>query len=341
MRRSGQAAWLRRVAYLLQARVPLDHAIEVAGEEGRHVSREVVIRSLREGQPLSEALEEEARMDAVTLALLRAGEVAGDLPGALRRAASRQERQVRMRRRLLTAALYPSIVLVLAIGLSAVLLGFVLPELTHMMSEMTGAGELPALTNGLLGLGEIVRAGARPVLLMILGGLFLAVLLRRDRRVRAGLAWLRAHLPGTRQLVRLAREQAIADAVGALLSAGVRLTEALDIAAEALGSEWARERLRQVREEVASGLGLGASLRESGLVGSGTAAVLEAAEAAESLPEALREVALDAEERLEARVAVLLAGLEPALIVGVGGLVLVVVVAVFLPLTTLLERLSG
>lgn len=328
MKRAHQARVLRQLSYLLRGRVTLDRALQLATAQSQDLAD--AAGKIQQGIPLSEALDGSGSpWDRVTLALLRSGEAQGNLPMALETAAKRIENAEAFRRRVRSALAYPGVVLLLASLLIAALLGFVLPRLTSLVQQATDAESLPWLTRVAFQLG-----GPNGVFLIAgLGALgFLAYRFRRR--------WQR-WLPGVNTLVLAAREQALADGLGPLLRAGVRLTDALETMREVLGDLHDRQALAEAAARVRSGVPLGAALREVGFASPATAEILDAALEGDSLPEALALLAQENASRLEAALGAVLAWLEPVLIVTVGLLVLGVILAVFVPLTTLLESLTG
>lgn len=246
----------RYLATLLSAGFPLDRALGVAGRACPSSRlREAltgVEREVHQGSTLAGALESSRfRFPRIAVALTRAGEDGSDLETAVDRVATTLERSAALRARLASALAYPAI-MSLAGGVTlAILLLYVLPQFAGLFDE---AGmQLPASTRALVAAGTLAST-AWPYALAtgVLGALVLAHALRAQGfRIRIHALWLRT--PGLGRLRRLLISTRVGHTLWPLLSSGVPLLEALDIAGRSSGDPVAERDLFWARESVRTG----------------------------------------------------------------------------------------
>lgn len=335
----------RQAAALLRAGVPLVTALELMARQD-HPSgwREVLGRlaeSLRNGRAFSTALGEEAPVfDQRDVSLVRAGEVSGRLDQCLDRLAALQEKAEKLQRRVQAATLYPAVVAVVAVGIIAALMVFVIPRFEAVFAGLLQGQALPALTRTVIRVARFFQdhGGAAAV---AFGGLALAASLAR-RSPRGRLGWDRAllGLPVLGDLCLKAAIARFARTLGALLAAGVPILRALDIAQATAGNERVAAVLRGARDRVEAGEPLSAPLLAAGLFPPLMTGLVQVGEETGGLPEMLDHVADAYDTEVDRAADTFTALLEPALIVGMAGAVGTVVVALFLPIVKVIQAMG-
>ncbi|SDV48490.1 type II secretion system inner membrane protein GspF [Chitinasiproducens palmae] len=333
-----QALLTRQLASLLTAGLPLDEALSVLAEQSeRDYVRELVAAIRAEvvgGQSLAGALQWHARdFPDIYRAIVSAGEHTGRLGLVLARLADYLEQRNALKQKIQLAFLYPGIVTVIAFGIVTFLLSYVVPQVVNVFVNTKQA--LPLLTVIMLALSGFVRSAWWA----LLGGTALLVfLVRRALRVPSiRHAWharlLRLPLAG--RLVRGYNTVRFASTLAILSAAGVPILRALQAAGDTLNNEVMKrhvdEAIVRVREGVALSRALGGThvfppvlvhLIRSGEATGDVTAMLDRAVAGES-------------SELERRTMFLTSLLEPLLIVAMGGIVLVIVLSVMLPIIEL------
>ena len=332
------------LASLLQSGLPLVQALDIliqSPELGPNLVRLAGVRDrIREGQGLARALSENSgEITAFEKSVIEVGERVGTLPQVLLRLAQFLEEQKKLRERILTALLYPTVVLVLAVLVAVVLLGFLLPWVTRMMQE---AGvPLSALTRAMLWL----RAWMGPVLLLmgmavLLGWLRFRRKLTEGEEVRQRFDQRLLHWPlvgnGYAALVNLRFARTLA----MLLRGGVPLVEALAVAGRATGSAWTASATVQVAERVKHGANLAMVLRTIEPLNTSLPAWVQAGEASGNLDVLLEHAADRYQQQWDRLMARSMALIEPLLILVVGVFVLLVALAILLPILTMNQTLS-
>lgn len=339
-----RAMCYRELASLLQSGLPLVQALDIliqSPELGANLIRLAGVRDrLREGQGLARALgENSAEVTAFERSVIEVGERVGTLPQVLLRIAQFLEEQKKLRERILSALLYPVVVLTLALVVASALLGFLLPWVTRMMQD---AGvPLSALTRGMLGL----RAWLGPLALLgvTLGTLGWLRFLRKlqasdEARQRFDQRLLRWPLVGRGYAalinMRFARTLAI------LLRGGVPLVEALSIAGRATGSAWTIQGTAQGAEQVKHGASLAAALRGIDPLNISLPAWVQAGEAGGDLPALLEHAAERYQQQWDRLMTRTMSLIEPTLILLVGVFVLLIALAILLPILSMNQTLT-
>jgi type II secretory pathway component PulF len=255
----------RALAALLPAGLPLSRALAAAAQLVNPRTAAVLTQvqhGVERGDALADALARHpAFFSPFYTGVVRAGERSGDLDGAFARLATQLERDERVRSRLLSAAIYPAILLVAGGIAVVVLLLFVIPRFAQLLE---GAGaRLPASTAALLWVAGTVRSGW-PALLAALGaGLAAAAGALRSAAGRRAAARAALAIPGLRALRREQLAARSARLMSVLLKGGAPLLAALDDAAATIGDPVAAAELERVRGRIREGASLQLALGES------------------------------------------------------------------------------
>lgn len=333
-----RAALYRELGALTKAGIPLVAALELlleTPEQEKQARRLALLRDrIREGQPLAAALKEVSpRVSTFEHAAMAAGEKSGHLDATLEQVADYLEAQARLRESLISALIYPALVVVLAFVVAVGLLGFVLPMLSGLFTE--SGITLPLLTRLLLAMSRSLPVWL-PAFLLLLP--LTVWLIRRSWRMSEAskLRWLarldRAPLyrRGSRTLasLRFARTLVV------LLRGGVNAVEALDLAGQATGNSWVADLIRQQTEAVRHGTSLSNAIRAVPPLES-LSGWIKAGEASGDLVSLLDKAADRLQQRWQTYLARTLSLLEPALILMVGVFVLLVALAILLPVLSL------
>jgi len=335
---SGLAVWTRQLAGLVAAGLPLERALTALADEAEEQRQRDLIAHLRSevngGATFARALGSVPReFDEVYRAVVAAGEQSGALGRVLERLADDLEERQALKGKLIGAALYPAIVSVIAVIIVTFLVTYVVPQVASVFAS--GKHALPFLTEMMLGISAFVRQwGLLAAALIMLGGfLFTAALRQPAFRLRFDAAFLNVPLAG--RLARGYNAARFAGTLAMLAGAGVPILKALQAAAETLGNHALRadamEALVQVREGAPLASALAAHKRFPGLL----AMFARLGEQTGQLPIMLDRAARQLSNEVQRRAFALATLLEPLLIVAMGGVVLVIVLSVLLPIIQL------
>jgi len=321
----------RELATLLEAGQPVEAALGLLIETNEHRRLRAVLASLREavraGKSLSEALA--AHPEAFPRAyvgIVRAGEAAGSLGESLQKLVRLRERSEQLERKLVSAMIYPSVLLVASLGALAVLLLVVVPRFAPLFAQ--AARELPASTRLTLALAEFLAERGEVLAVGLALALLGLLLIRRNEPLRLALdrAILAAPVFG-----RVARERATAQAMRGLatvLGGGLDLANALGLVRDMLANRAARAALDRVLIGVRQGRPLWSCLAETDVLAPLAVRLVRVGEESGRLAAVAEHLADAFEERLATRLTRLVALVEPLVIVTLGLLVGGIVVSI-------------
>ena len=332
------AVWTRQLAGLISASLPLERALTALCDAEPEPRLRDLVAALRAevnaGNSFAKALSQHPReFPAVFVGVVAAGEHSGNLGKVLESLADDLARQLELRSRLLAAALYPAIVTIVAITIVMFLVAYVVPQVAGVFAGTKKA--LPWLTVGMLAIGNAVRAWGLPALVvLVLAAIATRQALKLDAlRERFDAALLDLALIGS--LARGYNAARFSSTLAMLAGAGVPILRALQAAAETLGNRAMRAdaltALVQVREGVPLATALSRHRRFPGLL----AMFARQGEQTGQLPLMLQRAADQLGNEVQRRALRLATILEPALIVLMGVIVLLIVLAVLLPIIQL------
>lgn len=337
------AGLLRRMATLTGAGIPITDALDTLTRQSGGGALQSLLRALRatvaEGESLGTSLARypQAFPEAVSAAVA-AGESGGRLPQVLEQLANAAERGQHLQQRLLAALAYPAVLALVAAAVCVLLLVWVVPQLAG--AYLQAGVPLPPLTRALLALADGVNQGW-PWLLLLLAGLVLGASLAWQRpEVRLYCAAGLLRLPVIGDVILAQAATRLTRGLALMLGGGVPVVEALRIAAAMVAHPVLAARLQTAREAVTGGATLAQALETTRILPPLTIDLVSTGEATGRLP-ALLERAADSEEmELASRIDLAVALLEPALVVMVGTVVLVIVLAVLSPLAGLYDQIG-
>jgi general secretion pathway protein F len=332
------AVWTRQLAGLVAAGLPLERALTALSEEAEDPRHRDLVAHLRAevnaGSSFARALSSAPReFDDVYRAVVAAGEQSGALGTVLDKLADDLEERQALRAKLLGAALYPAIVSVIALVIVIFLVTYVVPQVASVFANSKRA--LPWLTTAMLGLSAFVRTWGWLVLLAVAGGTAMLMFSLRNEAFRERFDSMLLGLPMIGRLARGYNAARFAGTLAMLAGAGVPILKALQAAAETLGNRALRadavDALAQVREGAPLASALAGRKRFPGLL----AMFARLGEQTGELPTMLARAAAQLSGEVQRRAMALATILEPLLIVAMGGVVMLIVLAVLLPIIQL------
>ncbi len=331
--RTTVAGFIRRLAVMLEAGVPLAEALSIEEAQAVDPLKSAIVdvrERVESGAALSEAMSEHGRVfPSVAIGLVRAAEAVGDLPGMLTQLADWMQREQKLRRQVRSALAYPAMLAVVGTVITVLLITLVMPRFEAIYAQRQTT--LPPITEFVLGCGRFLVQGWSawgPGLLVLGGGLVLGL---RTTVGRAFLERLRFDFPIVRNVVRPADLVRAMRTLGVLVGAGVPLLDAIQICRGL--SPWQRwsSFWHGIESSVRDGRGLADRFEMSGLVPPSARAMVAAGERSGQLARVLDRVADAADEDLEIAVKRVGVLLEPLAILILGSIIAVVAIALLLP----------
>ncbi len=330
----------QQLSQLLQSGVPLDRSLEimlrVSADEGMQQLITPIQEGVRRGVSLSRILAERPELfSGFYISMVQASEVAGDLAEGLANLAYYLERSKALRDRLVSALIYPVILLGVSLASLLVILTYVIPQFRQLFDDMGAA--LPLSTQIVIGVAEALRGSA--VWLLLLGLALFALWRWALKQDEYRLQWdrwmLRMPLFGDlRQRIETAR---FSRSLGTLLNGGVALLQALGIARQTLSNRLMIEQVGIAAESLKQGRQLAAPLLASGVFPVLALQMIQVGEETGHLDEMLMKVADTYDREVETSIQRLLAVLEPLLIVGLGLLIAGIILSVLVAIMSITE----
>jgi len=321
----------RELATLIEAGETVESALALTAEEldpkGLGRTFGAILAKVRGGAALSEAMADEPRVfSRLYVGMVKAAEATGRLGEVLRELASLRERQEVLKRQLSSALIYPVILTLTAVGAIVVLLLYVVPQFTPVFAG--NEERLPAATRAILDTAAWLRANGPGLGIGLAGGLLAVLLALRLPRLRLASHRLMLRLPG---IGRIARERATAEVcrgLATLLKGGLDLPAALLMLREMVSNLAVGEALGRAAAAVRQGRRLAEALAEEQVLEPLGQKLLRTGEESGRLELLARHVGERFEERTASRLQRFVALLEPILVIGLGGVVGAIVIAI-------------
>jgi type IV pilus assembly protein PilC len=300
-----------------------------------------IIEDVEAGSTLSEAMEKHPKaFDRLYVHTVRAGEAGGVLDQILQKLAEFKEKAMALRRRVVGAMVYPSLVIGVTVVILIGIMWGIVPKFQEIFSKFDIPGGLPPLTQALINVSTAIKTYWYLIPLVPVGIYAVIWGVRKSRIGRSTLDWVKMKLPIVGSIVN---RQAIANltrTLGTLIAAGVPILEALNITRETVGNEVISKALGDVHDSIREGESIAGPLRESGVVDPIVVNMVDVGEETGELDQMLIKVADTYDEEVDHLVGSLTSALEPIMIVFLGGTIGFIVIALFLPLVKLIQSVG-
>jgi general secretion pathway protein F len=332
---SDLAVITRQIATLVHSGIPLEEALTAVGEQNDKPRIKSVIMGVRakvmEGHTLADGLADfpKAFPDLYRATVL-AGEQSGHLDAILERLADYTESRQELRQKVMNAMIYPIVLTILALSIVTLMLVYVVPKVVGVFAN-TGQ-DLPTLTLALIALSDFLRDYGVFVLIFlgILG--WVAGRLLQNPGPRRTFDRFLLRVPVVGKLVRGFNTARFTRTFSILTGSGVPVLESLQISSEVISNLPMRDGVEEAAARIREGASIGKSLAASGHFPPLCIHLISSGEASGELETMLGRAAVNQEREMDGLIAALLGILEPALIVGMGGVVLIIVLAILLPI---------
>jgi len=336
----------RQLSTLQDAGLPILRSLRILEEQQKGPFKRIigyVGDDIEGGSTLSEALGKYPRcFDRLFVNMVAAGEAGGVLDLILARVADFKEQAIRLQGRVKSAMVYPIVVLMAAFLILLGLMTFVIPQFKTVLEEMVG-GELNPITQAVLGVsGWIAFDYGWAILCAVpFGFVFLTRFARRFRQGRLVLDSINLRMPILGQLSSKVSVARWTRTLGTLISAGVPILDAINVTRETAGNEVYGNLLGAIHNSIRQGDTFAGPLRQSRNVDLLVSNMVAVGEETGDLDKMLGRIADNYDEQVDVMVGSLMSMLEPIMIIGLGGIVMLIVVAVFLPMIQVITSLSA
>ena len=332
----------RQLATLVSAGIPLVEALGALVTQIDHVALKAVMASVRdrvnEGSSLADALQATDKFDTLYVSMVKAGEAGGALDTVLVRIADYLEDSVKMNSRITSIMVYPTAMLIFAFLVVGVLVTFILPQITGLLSSM--GAELPAITRWIIAVSDFATEWWWAILILIVSTVMGIRRIINTERGRAAFDRMVLRLPIIGRLTRYVAISRFARTLGSLLGSGVNIVQSMDIAGHVANNTVISGVIGEAKVAVIEGSSLAATLRKSREFPSMVVTMVDVGERAGDLASMLDRVAETYDGQVETTIGRLTSLLEPALILVMVGVVMIIVLAVMMPLMELTNTLN-
>ncbi len=337
----------RLFATMIDAGLPIVQCLEILASQQSNKIFGAVLRDVKtaveQGASFSDALRRHPKVfDQLFVNLVEAGELGGILDTILSRLSVYLEKRQKLQRQLRGAMIYPSIVIVIAGGVMTVLLTFVIPAFENMFKDFGGGKEsMPKLTQIMMALSHNFISFMPFIILLGIGLTFGGGYLYRQPKGKYQVHRLLLKVPIIGPVLRKISVARFTRTLGTLLQSGVPILDALEICARTSGNVIIEQAIMYVRARISEGKNMGEPLIETNVFPDMVVQMISVGEQTGALDQMLNKIADFYEEETDIAVAGLTSAIEPILMVGVGGMVGVVLMAMYLPIFSLAGNIKA
>ena len=336
----------RQLATLVNAGLPLMRSIDVLKRQMKDAQLREALEGISEtisaGGTFSESLTAYPKIfDNLYINMVKAGEAGGVLEVVLARLAEFAEKADKIKNKVKGAMIYPIVVLVAAVGITAFLLVTVIPKFKQVFNDMLGGEALPSVTQFVIDMSEYVQHNGLTVAVIFIGVIVLLKLLGKTEKGAYIFDVLKLRMPVTGTLVQRTAVSRLTRTLGTLLSSGVPILQALVIVRETSGNRVIAKAIQSVHDAVKEGEGVTQPLSQCWVFPPMVISMVEVGEETGALAEMLTRIADTYDDEVDNAVAGMTAAIEPALIIVLAVIVGTIVVAMFLPMIKIISSVSG
>lgn len=333
----------RQFATLISAGVSIVAALVILEEQTEDDNLAVVLADIRakveRGLLLSEAMSSHPKVfDTLFIAMVEAGEAAGVLDTVLDRVAVQIEKTQQIKRRVKSAMIYPTLVLCFATIVLIGMLMFIVPIFVKMIKQ--NGGKLPTLTRYIMEMSNVMKAWwflILPAIGLTIWGISRFKKTRQGRELWDALVLkIPMRIGATVLKVAMAR---VSRTLATLIASGVDIIKAIDITAYTSGNAVVEKSLLDVKDRVQEGIPIAQPLLESSIFPIMISQMVKIGEETGELELMLSKVADFYEDEVDTSIASLTSIIEPVMILGVGGMVGIIVISMYLPMFSMLKSI--
>jgi type IV pilus assembly protein PilC len=333
----------QQLSVLMDAGLPVVRSLKILANQMRpsllkNIASEVA-EDVETGSSLSEALNKHPKtFDKLYVNMVKAGEAGGVLDVILQRLAGFMERMEALKRKIIGASIYPIVVIIIAVAVVLAIMTFIVPKFEDVFKSVKVA--MPPMTVALMGASSFVK---NYWFILIFSPIVLWFIVKAWTRTKGGrhsVDRIKLHAPLIGPIIKKSIIGRFCRTLGTLLQSGVPILEALNIVKNATGNEVVASAIEKVHDSIREGESIAEPLAQSGVFDDIVINMIDVGEETGELDKMLLKIADNYDAEVDAAVSALMSILEPLLIVGLGFTVGFIVVALFLPLVSLLQGIG-
>jgi type IV pilus assembly protein PilC len=339
------ATFTRQLATLIDAGLPLLRGLDVLRKQEKNPILKRTLAELAEavegGSTFSEALAQHPKIfNKLYVNMVRAGEAGGVIDVTLMRLADFQEKAQKIKNKVISAMVYPAVVMFVAVGILIFLMMVIVPKFQEIFKDLLEGQDLPQLTQFVMGASQLIKNKFPLVALVIVGVVVAVKLFGRTPNGRLMIDRLKLHLPIFGQILRKAGIARFSRTLGTLIASGVPILQALNIVRDTAGNAVIADAVGHVHDAVKEGERVVQPLEASRVFPPMVLSMVDVGEETGALPDMLMKIADVYDDEVDNAVGALTSLLEPIMIVFLAVVVGTIVIAMFLPLITIVTKMG-
>ena len=336
----------RQLSTLISAGLPLLRSLRTLGKQEKDANLKKIMLGLSEsvegGTTFSEALSQHPKaFNKLYVNMVKAGELGGVLEIVLTRLAEFAEKSQRIKGKVTSAMVYPLVVLTIAVGIVTFLMLFIVPKFEAIFKDMLGGRPLPFITQVIMDLSRFIQGNFLLIAGVIIVAVFAARFAMKMPGVAAAVDNYKLKIPLFGDMLTKTSVARFSRTLGTLVSSGVPILQALNITRDTAGNLRVSKAVESIHDNVKEGESMVTPMEASGIFPPMVVSMVQVGEETGQLPDMLTKVADVFEEEVDNAVSGLTSLLEPVMIVLLALVVGPIVVALFLPLITIIQDLTG
>ena len=336
----------RQLATLVNAGLPLMRGIEVLKRQMKDQQMLEALNGIGEniaaGGTFSESLTQYPKIfDHLYVNMVKAGEAGGVLEVVLGRLAEFAEKSEKIKNKVKGAMIYPIVVLVAAIGITAFLLVAVIPKFQQVFNDMLGGAALPPITQFVINASEFVQHNGLQILIGVVAVVVIMKVIGKTEKGAYFFDALKLKMPVTGTLTQRSAVSKFTRTLGTLLSSGVPILQSLTITRDTTGNRVLTGAIQNVHDSVKEGESMTQPLSQCKVFPPMVVSMVEVGEETGALADMLTRIANTYDDEVDNAVAGMTAAIEPALIIVLAVVVGTIVVAMFLPMVKIIGSVAG
>ena len=336
----------RQLSTLISAGLPLLRSLRTLGKQEKDANLKKIMLGLSEsvegGTTFSEALTQHPKaFNKLYVNMVKAGELGGVLEIVLTRLAEFAEKSQRIKGKVTSAMVYPLVVLTIAVGIVTFLMLFIVPKFEAIFKDMLGGRPLPLITQMIMDLSRFIQGNFILIAVAIIVAVVAARFAMKMPGVAATVDNYKLKIPLFGDMLTKTSVARFSRTLGTLVSSGVPILQALNITRDTAGNLRVSKAVESIHDNVKEGESMVTPMEASGIFPPMVVSMVQVGEETGQLPDMLTKVADVFEEEVDNAVSGLTSLLEPVMIVLLALVVGTIVVALFLPLITIIQDLTG
>lgn len=345
VRTKALCSFTRQLATLIDAGLPLLRGLDVLRKQEKNPVLKNTLAQLTEavegGSTFSEALAQHPKIfNKLYVNMVRAGEAGGVMDVTLMRLADFQEKAQKIKGKVVSAMVYPAVVMFVAVAILTFLMIVIVPKFQEIFRDLLEGKELPFLTLWVMRVSNIIKNQFLLVIGFIAAVVITVKVLGKTVKGRLEIDRLKLNLPIFGQLLRKAGIARFSRTLGTLIASGVPILQALNIVRDTSGNAVIAEAVSRVHDSVKEGERVTQPLEASKVFPPMVLSMVDVGEETGALPDMLMKIADVYDDEVDNAVGALTSLLEPIMIVFLAVIVGTIVIAMFLPLISVVQTMG-